>query len=129
MAKKSKPVDQEARDLLASNLKRTMDRALAGIGDKPRELSKRAGVSKSTVQRACGSKENPAGASIDVIAIFARLLGVRPYELLMTPEETAMLDRARRIIAVADATSEISQQEPSPRGGTVGRSSLRTGTY
>lgn len=128
MAKKAKPIDKHARDILAANLKTAMDRELAGIGDKPRELAKRAGVSKSTVQRACGAKENPAGASIDVIAIFARELRVQLYELLLTPEEAAMINRAKKIIAVTEATSDAVQQSSPQRGGSVGRGSLRTGT-
>lgn len=139
MGKAKKYVDQQARSVLAENLRREMERVFHDSGDKARALAAATRkfsaqpVSKTTVQRLIGAavkddkrvKEISAGASIDTIALLARCLEISMFELLLSKDEAGSIERANKILAVADATSD----RPPQRGGSIGRGSSRTGTY
>lgn len=68
------------RSVLATNVAAVMELRLPGYPDKIRELARRAGMSRSSVQRMVQGQH---GASVDLIERVAAALGVAAYQLLV----------------------------------------------
>lgn len=77
---KKRKVPGELREVLAQNINRMMEQRYKESGNRPMALARDAGVSLSSVQRTL-SRET--GASIDTVEAFARVFGLKAYQLIM----------------------------------------------
>lgn len=78
--KKTPKIAGFMRNVLAANVDALMELRLPTYGDKISELARRAGMSRSSVQRIVRAD---LGASLDLIEQIAYALGVTTYQLLL----------------------------------------------
>ena len=95
IVKRNQVLPGRARDILASNLIRFMEREYKGVwerrGEPTRmiaEFARDSGVSETTIQSVTNPKQYNRGANIDTIERLANAMRCHAYELLKLPETT-----------------------------------------
>jgi transcriptional regulator with XRE-family HTH domain len=105
---KKRKVPGVMRQVLAENVRASMEREFAVAANKPKELARAAGVTLSTVQRVL---EADVGASIDNIESIAKALRSSAYDLLRpSPELRTLLDAPPRVGTLPPADQRLVDQ-------------------
>lgn len=105
--KTEKVIATELRKLVGVNVLRALETKYPHPPDKIAHLAKLAKVSKSTIQRIVGGK---VGVSVDVLWTVADKLGISPFRLLMTEEDSRYLVDVREVVKEREAVQQDKSQ-------------------